>query len=298
MGARETSFVFVCQQGELELQAMLLAASLREYARCDQELVAAVPGPAEAWGTPCEDTLQLLKKLDVRVIQIANPIGTAYPIGNKLACLSIPTTAAKRIFLDSDMVALSTFADDACFDAPFAARLAAELPCEDGIEQLRCAFAAAGCTLPEVRIRTMLGTPIPPYFNAGLIAVDAAIPLAPLWVECCQRIEADASVTCKRPFLDQLGLAAAVCRLGLDYHLLDMRYNWPRRLPLAGRDLPVLLHYRDPDVFGRDPRVRTAVATLARRHPEIRRVAAKHPGWELLAGKATVGERFRAWMGG
>ena len=38
-------FVFVCQQGDLELKARLLAASLRHFLRCDFELVAALPTP-------------------------------------------------------------------------------------------------------------------------------------------------------------------------------------------------------------------------------------------------------------
>ena len=41
--APEICFVFVCQQGELELKALLLALSLKRHLRFHAELVAAVP---------------------------------------------------------------------------------------------------------------------------------------------------------------------------------------------------------------------------------------------------------------
>ena len=78
-------FVFVCQQGELEIKSALLAASLKHFLRCRHELVAALPEPEAVWGRPSDATLALLDQLGVRQVPINNPISPDYPIGNKLA---------------------------------------------------------------------------------------------------------------------------------------------------------------------------------------------------------------------
>ena len=43
MSDQSFSFVFVCQAGRLEVDALLLALSLEHFVRCDYELVAALP---------------------------------------------------------------------------------------------------------------------------------------------------------------------------------------------------------------------------------------------------------------
>ena len=73
-------FIFVCQQGNLELKSMLLAASLKYYLRCDYECVAAIPQPATQWGTVSEDTLVFMHDLGVRTVPITNPIAAAIRI--------------------------------------------------------------------------------------------------------------------------------------------------------------------------------------------------------------------------
>jgi hypothetical protein len=54
-------FVFICQQGELEIKASLLAASLHRYLQCDHELVAAIPRPMNGGANP-QTTLTLFWK--------------------------------------------------------------------------------------------------------------------------------------------------------------------------------------------------------------------------------------------
>ena len=94
-------FVFVCQQGELELKALLLAASLRRFLSVEHELAAALPQPESQWGCPSERTLALLAGWGVRTLPITNPFGQDYPIGNKLACRN--RNRRDKMFLDSDM---------------------------------------------------------------------------------------------------------------------------------------------------------------------------------------------------
>ncbi|HEY6853265.1 MAG TPA: hypothetical protein VI139_03390, partial [Gemmatimonadales bacterium] len=65
-------FAFVCQAGELEPKALLLAASLRRHLRCEHELVAAIPQPESAWGKPGAATLDALRRMGVRFAAIEN----------------------------------------------------------------------------------------------------------------------------------------------------------------------------------------------------------------------------------
>lgn len=111
-------FIFVCQQGSLELESMLLAASLKRYLRCDYECVAAIPQPATQWGTVSEDTLVFMHDLGVRTVPITNRINENYPVGNKVACLGIDTPADKLIFLDSDILCGQEFSPDTIVPIP------------------------------------------------------------------------------------------------------------------------------------------------------------------------------------
>src|SRR6476469_1971853 len=103
---RSFSFIFVCQSGRLENQALLLAASLRRNLRCDHELIAAVPSPQDTWGSLSSDTVDLLTRLKVRRVSIENQIDPAYPIGNKISCLRVPVSTDRSVFVDSDILLL------------------------------------------------------------------------------------------------------------------------------------------------------------------------------------------------
>src|SRR4051794_34390253 len=98
---RSYAFVFVCQAGPLENKALLLAASLKRHLRVEHELIAAVPQPAERWGTLSEDTTELLRSLGVRVEPISNEIDPDYPIGNKVSCMRLAVRTDRLVFLDS-----------------------------------------------------------------------------------------------------------------------------------------------------------------------------------------------------
>ena len=75
-------FVFVCQEGNLECEAVLLAASLKRYVQGEYECVAAIPYPTQRWGTVSKETFKLLDILGVRCVPITNWVNDNYPIGN------------------------------------------------------------------------------------------------------------------------------------------------------------------------------------------------------------------------
>jgi hypothetical protein len=284
-GNRRYAFVFVVQQGDLELKSLLLAASLRKFLRCDYELIGAVPVPTEEWGAPAERTVAALRDLNVRMVPITNPFKENYPIGNKLSCLSIPTDADKIVFVDSDIVALREFADEDRFGLPFNAKPAdlQTFSCEE--ETWRAVYEAAQVSFPSIRLLSTISKEFaPPYFNSGFIAVDSGIEFGKVWLECCQRIYELDQIPNKR-FVDQIGLPVAVSQLGLTFDCLDERYNYPAHLkPLGCDELPYFCHYHTVNVLAREPALRDLLQTLASEHSDIRDALEANVTWHSALG--------------
>ena len=277
-------FVFVCQQGELELKSLLLAVSLKHYLRCDFELVAALPSPDAVWGRPSAATLSLLAELGVRLVAIENPIGVDYPIGNKLACLNIETSADKIVFLDSDILCLQEFRHEERFDKPFNAKPADFATFTADSAQWRRCYAAMGLSLPSERITaTVSGQLMPPYFNAGVITVLRTAGLGEAWIEAARTIDADEGVANKRPWLDQIALPVALAALGLPVDYLDERFNYPAHVkPLNNTELPYFCHYHSPAVLRREPLAAALVVELAERHPALGTMIREQKEWASL----------------
>lgn len=284
------SFVFICQQGELEIKSILLAASLKRFLRCDHELVAALPQPESRWGKPADATLHLLASLGVRQARITNPVDDGYPIGNKLACLNIETTADKIVFLDSDMLCLREFPHLPRFEQAFNAK-PADLHTFGSVPgEWALVYASLGLDLPTVPVlATVSGQTMSPYFNAGMIAVRRDAGLGDVWVDCARAIDANPAIGNKRPWLDQIALPVAVARLGLAVDYLDERFNYPAHLkPLDGHDLPYFCHYHSPDVLRREPLANALVTELVSGYPALRSIIETVPEWRILLEPYTL----------
>jgi len=278
-------FVFICQQGELEIKALLLAASLKHFLRCDYELVAALPQPATRWGMPSGQTLALLERWGVRTVAITNQIDTDYPIGNKVSCFAIPTTADKLIFLDSDILCLQEFQHHPRFaHAAFHAKPADVATYTENLHQWQTLYQLFARDVPELRVAaTVSGEMMPPYFNAGMVAVQPSEEFFTTWLECCRRIDASPKIVSKRPYLDQIGLAVAVTTLGLDIDCLDESYNYPaHQKPLDAKKLPLFCHYHYPMIIRREPVLYRLVSLLLQKHPELNQLLRQYPEWAKL----------------
>ncbi len=289
---RRYAFVFVCQAGPLEQQALLLAASLRTHLRCEHELVACIPEPRDVWGTPAPATLDALRELGGRLAPIVNPIDPRCTHANKIACLATPTEADKIVFLDTDMVLLKDFHDEPRFGAPLNVKLA-DYQMFDRTDRLwRIAYAAAGVPLPTVRFSaTVSGDLGLPYFNSGFLAINAGIPLADAWAACARRLNAEAAIPKREPWSDQTALPIAVQMLNLEYDLLDESYNHPAHVrPLPRDGLPWFCHYHKPAVIRRRARLRRLVQGIAARHPSVARLLGAAAEWSevLKAHEGTV----------
>ena len=280
---RRYAFVFVCQSGELEIKALLLAASLRRNLRCEYELIAAVPTPASIWGELAPQTRALLEQLGVRIEAIVNPLAADYPIGNKLACLVVPTDADKIVFLDSDILCLRDFGQPDCLEVPFAAKPADLRTFAAAAEAWQPLYAAAGVDLPSLRLPTTVSGEFGlAYFNSGVIFADASAGMGHAWIACARAIENVPAMREQRHWLDQISLAIAVHERGLAYSGLDERFNFPAHLkPLTG-ELPFLCHYHWPRIIAREPVLVDFVRDLAQSHSYIAQRMRTEPSWSAL----------------
>jgi hypothetical protein len=277
------AFVFVCQAGELEIKALLLAASLKRFLRCDYELIAALPTPASTWGELAPETHELLQQLGVRVEPIANPIDADYKIGNKLACFDVPTRADRIVFLDSDILCLRDFGEPDCLRVPFAAKPADLRTFAAGVEAWQPLYAAAGVDLPQLRLPTTVSGEFGlAYFNSGVIFADSTRGIGRAWIECARTILQVPGMREQRHWLDQVSLAIAVHKLGLAYSGLDERFNFPAHLKPVPDELPFFCHYHWPRIIAREPLLADLVRDLAREYPVIARRIADNGEWKPL----------------
>jgi hypothetical protein len=287
------AFVFVCQAGEIEAKAAVLAASLRRHLPAATRLVACVPSPAAAWGTPAADTLRLLESLDVAVAPIVNPCGLDYPIGNKIPCVDVAPDVDHVVFLDSDVVVLNGFDPVRHFGAEFSAKPADVSRSFRGTTaDWQRAYALCGVGEPSRRVfATLSGDAMWPYFNAGVIGVPAACGFGRVWAACAASIDADGSIPGLRPHLDQIALPVAAARAGLRFTALPEALNFPahlKPLPAVG---PMICHYHQPVVVAREPRLITALADLMRFHPPLAVLLDRDPAWQQAVAKCRVGRR-------
>jgi len=96
------TFIFVCQSGLIECQSLLLAMSLRRYTK-NEEIIAAWP---KQFGDLHPFTVRILKKLDVKIMEMHNDFDPVYPCGNKIFAANLPAQGDQVVFLDSDLICM------------------------------------------------------------------------------------------------------------------------------------------------------------------------------------------------
>jgi hypothetical protein len=297
------AITFICQQGDLEVKALLLAASLRRFLTRDVELIACLPTPDSRWGTVSAATLLCLESLGVRTVQISNVVDESYAIGNKVMCIDVATSADRTLFLDTDILCANAFDPCRWFAHGFNAKPADAVGFAGGGADWQAAYDMFGLGLPTFRMVTSVGGQVVyPYYNAGVVAAEANSGLGDVWADCCRTLAAadalwvDRSLPPKYPFLDQVALPIAVARAGFEVHLLTEMLNYPVNLRPLPADteggLPILCHYHRPEVIRREPALLNLVAELLGRHAGISGVMATELAWrEVLDRTRTAAPR-------
>lgn len=291
------SFVFICQSGRLEVDALMLALSLQLFVKCDYELIAALPTPASRWGTPRPEILEQFARMNVRIVEVENQIDPDYPIGNKISCLCIPTDKDKQVFVDSDILCLAEFTDGPDFAAAFNAKPADVFAFGRDEAVWRAAYATMGLEPPTDRVEaTISGESMLPYFNAGFIAVPGDAGFGPVWLEACRAIDAEPKVTPKRPWLDQIGLPVAAYELGLEIGLLSERHNFPGHLrKIDETHPPVFCHYHDPKLLLKSSHAVSVLNRIGAENPFVWDLMRDQAKWQPVARLGRPPLRRRIW---
>lgn len=278
------AFVFVCQRGRLEIQSLLLAASLKRNLKCNYELVAAVPAPARIMGTPRDESLAFLEELGARIevvenefVSCASEVTSANLHANKIFCLAVKTAADKLVFLDSDMLCFKEFRGDVRFRIPFNAKLVGMAGVVSAIGKWRALYELANLPLPPIRMR-VIGTEenlpgsafVPPYFNSGFVAVQASLTrsLSDTWKDCF-RLVRDSGLLDEAFLAEQVSLPLAVHRMNLVFDVLKVE------------DLPTYHYHRLPQLEA-NPSLLCFARDLVRGNAGLQRIIEREPDWRCL----------------
>jgi hypothetical protein len=304
------AFAFVCQKGDLEGLALLLAASLKRFLRCDYEIIAAVPRPDGPLGDLNPITYRLLNEMGVRIEYFDNSIAGNQKgdlLTNKIYCFQIPTAMDKIIFLDSDMLCLREFSGNQRFATPFNA---APTFLATG-KNWGKVYQAAGVPLPTRQIPTLFSNELqPPYFNSGFVAIHQSLArdLFDHWMTCFSRINAEGVMDDNLYFREQVSLSVALMKMGIDYDVLDETYNfWVKARPLNEQHLPYFLHHTwpFPPVY-HQPILIDLVRSLVAEYPDMKPFVAKtrwkyylRPDWVTAVNRGLFRKRalFHAVLG-
>lgn len=220
--------VFVCQHGEIEVMAALLAASLRKC--CDNQVILHViePIPPEVYGSISPFTRTFLESLEVFWYQFRNPISDDYKIFNKLNAFHIRPQGDKILFLDSDIFVRRPLQPLLpLLNHAFAARTAGAQRFTVGLKRWTQVYQLFGLPVPAIRWPSS-GTYQwgPPYFNAGVVLADPRLDFSTIWIETHRSIHEDLSIRMKNRGTVQVSLPVALYRVQSPYALLDRRLHF------------------------------------------------------------------------
>jgi sulfotransferase family protein len=282
---RSYAFVFVCQPGELEIGALLLAASLRRSLRCDYDLIAFIPPLLASEVALDVRTLQLLRSLEVTIVPFFDVFDRSGTTAPDPLGLKLPGEANKIVFVASDIIALREFNDHPRFWAcQFNAKPADLQPLDGYDENFNQRCIEKGTALPSMRFPATASREYgPASFDLGLIAVDRAIDLGPTWLRSVRERQ---DPPAQRATGTELSIAVA--QLGLTVDCLDEGYNYPVHLkPLDARRPPFFCRYGTPGALLREPLLRELVQSLLKEHPGIADLMEERREWSQIRDAVT-----------
>jgi hypothetical protein len=276
------NIVFVCQKGELEIKALLLAWSLRNSHGNTVRLIAAIPQYKD-WNDISQTTISLCTDLSVE-IKYFNPIfGDEYPIGNKISALGLLPVGELGCFLDSDMLSLSKWDLTLALQNTTSAAKPADLGTWGDAAAWDKIYKLTDLQLPKRRVRLTVNKILSyPYFNAGLVATKTPEVLFAYWEIFAKKLnEKDVALENKYPWLDQISLPIAMQHTG-DWASLTEFYNYPAHLRALHNTDVGIVHYHSPSVILREPRLFGLIEKAVSEHPNLLKLINESPQWSVL----------------
>lgn len=222
---------FVCQPGKLEIQAMILAASLKEYLPKNSSIIAGVPSPENVFGILDQRTTSMLESLGVHILYFENRmlavqnvfLGQHRKIANKIYLIEAIAPNAERIlFLDSDHVAYEPINTFPFSEAPMCVRTLYDWSHMETMSHWHDElYERAHIPMPTHYI-CMANSDDPkkaivavPDFNTSLISIEAVVAekFCAAWLSL---IEIAETMQIDKPYhIGQMCFAAAIRSLGI-----------------------------------------------------------------------------------
>ncbi|MEH2319344.1 hypothetical protein [Nostoc sp.] len=286
-------FVFICQSGELEAKAVLLAASLRHFLTIDHDLVAAIPIPERRWGRLSEVTLEALKLLNVRTIKLQNEISEDYPIGNKLGCLAVETNCENIVFIDSDVIMMHCFDEQKYFEYAISAVPASYTHITFEVwEEL---YAQFGLSIPTQRMLTEISKEESlAYVNTGFIATKLTPHLASKWINCTKAIYEYPGIpqAIKYRFLDQISFPIAVALSDMTIDFIGREWNFPSwSLSIGSDPMPIFFHYQSAERLLREDSTASLLLKFCQQNPVYKAAITQHQSFNLALSQIQCFEK-------
>ncbi len=286
-------FVFICQSGDLEIKASLLAASIRRFCGPKSHIHVIEPSPPEVYGQVTTTVKEFLEKLGATWYSFTNPISDDYKIGNKLNAFKIKAKGDRIIFLDSDTVFYKKFKNfEKYFGKDFAAK-GADGQTFDSIVRpgwnWNNVYDLFSIPYPSMKwpgqITDEWG---PPYFNAGVLVANPELDLSTQWIEICKNIRDCDIITNKYPWLDQVALPIAILKNDIDYQLLSDAFNFPLRYKtISDGKRPFIIHYHESKFILQSSPVYKLITDLVTDF-NISNIVSLHKSWGLYGNKPYI----------
>ncbi|MFS4436919.1 hypothetical protein ACMA5I_01765 [Paracoccaceae bacterium GXU_MW_L88] len=229
----KTTLFYMIDLGKIEWQSVLLLASLKEFMDPEGvEIVAYAPG-------------HRLPQIDARVIAAHERAGVeirplpendifdgVYLQGNKMLAAAAKRDGEMGVFLDTDILAPRPFhISELVTPGHFSARYALASVWANNPRQWGPVCDHFGIAPGHHARHARNGQCF--YFNAGVVTFPEVSAtgqrFGETWLDTALEIDHRMQVQRKRPWLDQIALAAAVARMDLPYTILDD--NWNRSIP-------------------------------------------------------------------
>jgi hypothetical protein len=282
---------FICQPGEIEIKALLLAYTLRKNLKIKVDPIALIPFHFKSQIN--SSSFFIFSKLNVEIryfenLFIANKeqLLPGDAMSNKFYGLESLPDKQNILFLDSDIICLKTFSQEL-----FRARLAAKPAGYSLNTRWDSIYQLAGISFPTRRIKcTVDEVESPPYFNTGVIFISKELKanLCEWWKEYFLFFSKKEMLeeNLFNPFhRDQLAFALATEKLGINVILLDKSYNYyVRRRKLIHPDT-FLVHYHDCYTIFSIEALLNLFSSFQAEFPEVMNILNHFLPWKLLANQ-------------
>jgi hypothetical protein len=278
---------FVCQAGELEVKAAVLAASLRHELKDVVSLIGAVPKPDREWGEINERTRKFMHLLDVELVPVKQPFGVVYPIANKISALGA-AGHTPALLLDTDILCLHPPPLSRLSDVDAAAKPADRLTFDPGDSAWPQIYTRYGLPVPQDRVITSVSNEITfPYYNAGVVFSNDGESLADRWMTFCGVVQSDERIARKGRWVDQVSLPLAIQSLGWRLQSLGEEWNYPAHLRQHGGSNsarePFFVHYHSVEVVAKHPALLGHLEQITRLYTDLSAIIASDRRWEVVA---------------